>query len=737
MSFPNPNPANRSARDRAEATLKGAESGFHIVENIADLSSKTDVPEGAIVATNTGSAAWKKQGEVFAPTVIGADRSYSIQSLHPNPSEVDMSDILNEVLSSGTAGNRVSVVGGPGDLVRIDKRLHIAPFSKLDLGQVSVGGRITLGTSGRITQDGRSYLRASIYASGIRSDFAYAFDSDLNTTNSGNGDQRTTFDIAILGNRSAGSKGVLLHSGPVAAGAGVAWLFGRASIKEMDEGVLHLCDGPSGYINENVLDYTIYDARNYFTELNNGGNEIDSNVIRLVTQTGLAGRAQRAVLSDATKSHWSVKVWDWGAGRVDPAYAGKPSVIFTDKSNYNEGSIDASTVDGFYTASLFDAGASNFLTVSSQRVQTPQKRPQSANPFMAKGDETDLLYAAGKRLTVTTDFGLSDASAMRNMFIRTLGGTNLPEFTGSKSVTVDLGREIAGSQIFGVEVLFTAKETSADQITVDVSANGTTWTPILQQDNSGEFGRSRSAQRFDVLGMVPTRFVRLTVTNTVARAVYISRFILHGSDWSGGGSAGASNGNDALRGPYPLADNARFFGNVDIRSIVAGPAGSAQNASLTINGSQVMTVSGGPRPTADNSATVGAAAMRFSEVFSTNGTINTSDENEKQQIGTIPDEWLDAWGEVQWCRFKFNEAVDRKGSEARWHIGLVAQQIEAVFDAHGLDAFEIGILCFDEWDDEFDEEGNQTQVAGSRYGVRYSEAQALEAAWVRRQLSRL
>lgn len=37
----------------------------------------------------------------------------------------------------------------------------------------------------------------------------------------------------------------------------------------------------------------------------------------------------------------------------------------------------------------------------------------------------------------------------------------------------------------------------------------------------------------------------------------------------------------------------------------------------------------------------------------------------------------------------------------------------------------IGLLCYEEWE------------GGDRYGIRYDEAQAMEAAWVRRELVRL
>ena len=142
-------------------------------------------------------------------------------------------------------------------------------------------------------------------------------------------------------------------------------------------------------------------------------------------------------------------------------------------------------------------------------------------------------------------------------------------------------------------------------------------------------------------------------------------------------------------------------------------------------------------PGTNNASDIGNASRRVREIFAVNGTINTSDRDSKRDIGVIPDEWLDAWADVEWVRFKFKEAVTDKGEGARWHVGLVAQQVMEAFEAHGLDAFELGLLCFDEWGDEFDEDGNEIVSAGSSYGVRYSEAEAMEAAYQRRRLDRL
>lgn len=163
--------------------------------------------------------------------------------------------------------------------------------------------------------------------------------------------------------------------------------------------------------------------------------------------------------------------------------------------------------------------------------------------------------------------------------------------------------------------------------------------------------------------------------------------------------------------------------------------------------------SGTVRPGSDNVQSLGGGSHRWSVVYAGTGSINTSDEREKEAIGGIPDDWLDAWGDVEWCRFKFRDAVAAKGDDARWHVGMIAQQVRDAFAARDLDAIEIGLLCHDAWDAEpalpavpeiLDADGKVTQPAqpgrpaspaGDRWGLRYAECQAIEAAWQRRQIA--
>lgn len=168
---------------------------------------------------------------------------------------------------------------------------------------------------------------------------------------------------------------------------------------------------------------------------------------------------------------------------------------------------------------------------------------------------------------------------------------------------------------------------------------------------------------------------------------------------------------------------------------------SSGRVSIRTGGSDRWCVqsSGHYAPVIDNAYNIGSAATRIANIFAANGTISTSDENSKTEIGDIPDAWLDAWGDVEWRRFKYVGG-------SRFHIGLIAQQVHHAFAAYDVDAFDIGLLCCDHWDDEYevimDDDGNESQgakikEAGALWGLRYDQCFAIEAAWQRRENERL
>lgn len=126
---------------------------------------------------------------------------------------------------------------------------------------------------------------------------------------------------------------------------------------------------------------------------------------------------------------------------------------------------------------------------------------------------------------------------------------------------------------------------------------------------------------------------------------------------------------------------------------------------------------------ADNTQTWGTSAGRWSTIYAGTGTINTSDGREKQQINTLSDAEkavaIRLKGMIR--SFKFNDAVSIKGDSARIHVGVIVQDVKAAFEAEGLNPFAYALFCYDEWPDEFDDDGTLTIAAGNRYGVRYEE----------------
>ena len=85
---------------------------------------------------------------------------------------------------------------------------------------------------------------------------------------------------------------------------------------------------------------------------------------------------------------------------------------------------------------------------------------------------------------------------------------------------------------------------------------------------------------------------------------------------------------------------------------------------------------------------LGGDGGRFDDVFATNGTINTSDQNEKQDIASLTAKELNVAKKLStlFKTFKWKNRVAEKGDKARTHTGIVAQDIQSAFSEEGLDA---------------------------------------------------
>jgi hypothetical protein len=117
----------------------------------------------------------------------------------------------------------------------------------------------------------------------------------------------------------------------------------------------------------------------------------------------------------------------------------------------------------------------------------------------------------------------------------------------------------------------------------------------------------------------------------------------------------------------------------------------------------------------DNAIDLGLNSIRFQDIYATNGTIQTSDRNEKQDIEALSDaeQRVAVACKGLLRKFRWKSSVEEKGDDARIHFGIIAQDLQAAFDAEGLDAGRYAMFISSTWTDE------ETGEERSRMGVRY------------------
>jgi hypothetical protein len=101
----------------------------------------------------------------------------------------------------------------------------------------------------------------------------------------------------------------------------------------------------------------------------------------------------------------------------------------------------------------------------------------------------------------------------------------------------------------------------------------------------------------------------------------------------------------------------------------------------------------------DDAFDLGQSVNRFDDIYATNGTIQTSDENEKQNIASLTSAEITAATALSklFKTFKWKSKVTAKGNDARTHTGVIAQQVQSAMSDAGLDASKYAFWCSNTW----------------------------------------
>ena len=191
---------------------------------------------------------------------------------------------------------------------------------------------------------------------------------------------------------------------------------------------------------------------------------------------------------------------------------------------------------------------------------------------------------------------------------------------------------------------------------------------------------------------------------------------------------------------WPVADEMAFSDTGVERYRLGGSTPHVFTGNLFVNGDTTLKTT---TPLDDNNRNLGSLSLRWKEIFSANGTINTSDEREKTPITSISAKEKAVALELKskYGKFKWLESVEREdagGNKARIHFGIGAQTVKATFEKHGLVAEDYAVFCYEAWDEipaktrnDISPEGAVivTEIApavpaGDRYGIRLEQLNA-------------
>jgi hypothetical protein len=113
------------------------------------------------------------------------------------------------------------------------------------------------------------------------------------------------------------------------------------------------------------------------------------------------------------------------------------------------------------------------------------------------------------------------------------------------------------------------------------------------------------------------------------------------------------------------------------------------------------------RPEQDNIYDIGDSEHRWKNIYSTNGSILTSDKNKKTNIQPLNSKYSQLFDKLRPASYRFNDGT-------RIHTGLVAQDVKQAMEEVGIDSQEFAAYC--SWKKEDGTEG---------CGLRYEEFIAL------------
>ena len=364
-----------------------------------------------------------------------------------------------------------------------------------------------------------------------------------------------------------------------------------------------------------------------------------------------------------------------------------------------------------YVATFQNSGNNNKLKIgnnSSGYINIQGARVDNGNPYnlslQSEGGNVGVgveVVSSWTKLQVAGTAG-AQTGAKQALYVTS------PSAVAGEGVGIRMSASSGSHEAVGIIGMVNNASGNSGSMTFHTYNGGATIPEVARFDNSGNFLIGKQTDALSTAGAVirPAGNANLSVSN--AACLHVNRLGGQGhmiqlyNSGNSVGNIGSAGGILYVSGP--LAGGLKFS-NYDSTHASIFP----------------VTTTGG---IADNLHDLGYSGARFDDIYATNGTIQPSDRNEKQDIAELSDaeQRVAVACKGLLRKFRWKDSVAEKGDAARIHFGIIAQDLQVAFAAQGLDAGDYAMFISSTWWE------TQTEVDAVEAVEATEDTEAVEAA---------